>query len=133
MFVVIVGDMTLQSSQYNQQVNDLIDSLKDKYTDLIVVTSGCGDPGIGRFVRERCINDKRIGFVEFAIYPWATMSSSRLAKVYLCKNAALLEIGEEFHVFAAGGPQHSYIRDLISRVKSAEHKPPITVYEGGKG
>lgn len=129
MFVVIIGDITLGSDQHRLQVHNLIDDLKQKYTDLIIVTSGC-EKGIGRFVRERCVNNQRdVGFVEIAIYPWATMSSSRLAKVYLCKNASLLEIGEEFHIFAAGGPQHSYIRDLITRVQEAEHKPLLTIYE----
>ena len=128
MFAVIVGDMSLDRPEHRQRVFDLIDSLQRKYADLVVVSAGC-DRGIGRFVRERCIKGKRdVGFVEYAVYPWASMSSVRLAQVYIAKNATLLEVGEEFHVFTVAGREHGHIQDLIERVKSAKHQPPLTIY-----
>ena len=128
MFAVIVGDMSLDRPEHRQQVFELVDSLSHKYADLVIVSAGC-DRGIGRFVRERCIKGKRdVGFVEYAVYPWASMSSVRLAQVYIAKNATLVEVGEEFHVFVAAGREHGHIQDLVERVKSAKHQPPLTIY-----
>src|ERR1035441_4303751 len=129
MFAVIVGDMSLDKPADRQRVFDLIDELQRKYADLVIVSAGC-DRGIGRFVKERCIKGKRdVGFIEYAVYPWASMSSVRLAQVYIAKNATLVEVGEEFHVFVSAGREHGHIQDLVERVRSAKHQPPFTIYK----
>src|ERR1039458_4214766 len=120
--------MSLDRPEHRQQVFELVDSLSHKYADLLIVSGGC-DGGMGRFVRERCIKGKRdVGFVEYAVYPWASMSSVRLAQVYIAKNATLLEVGEEFHVFVSAGREHGHIQDLVERVRSAKHQPPSRIY-----
>lgn len=133
MFAVVVGDMSLDSEHDRERVFGLIEKLKTKYADLVIVSS-LSDRGVGKFVRDRCIKQQKrdIAYVEIAVYPWANMPSSRMAQTYLCRNASLMEIGEEFHVFLGDGRDFGWVQDLLSRIKKAQHQPPCTVYEKDK-
>lgn len=120
MFVVIMGDLDRDTQEDKDYVMSLLDSLKSEYSDLTIISGACKS-GIGFFVRDRCIRDKKnpdFGFVEYDIKPWTRLSEARLAQVFMSRNPALLEIGEIFHILPSGRTT-GHIPDLISRVKKA--------------
>lgn len=128
MFVVIVGDIDRDSIEDKNQVLSLIERLKNTYSDLIIISAAC-EKGIGKFVIDRCVQDKNnidVGFVEYQVKPWIRLSAARLAHVYISRNPSLIEVGEEFHIYSSGKKQ-GYIADLISRLKKTNL--PTMVYD----
>ena len=133
MYVVIVGDLELGSTTDEARVNSLIDTLRAKYSDLIVVSGAC-DRGIGLFVRNRCVvagketNSKLIAFCEILTRIWFVKDRASISRTYLeGRNPGLSNLGEEFHVFSSGR-KGGWVSDLIIRVKNRADKPPLTIY-----
>lgn len=127
MNVVIVGDMELDTQAYRQLVLKIVDDLKSKYRDLVIVSAAC-DKGIGHFVRERCLGKKEspdVAFVEINIHVWVRLAKARLAQVYVSRNATLVELGDEFHIITHG-EKVNHISDLAQRVR--DKGLPLSLY-----
>ena len=128
MFVVVVGELGRDTEEDNEQVLDLLEELKSQYSDLTIV-SAASKHGIGAFVKNRCMQNKEnpeFGFVEVNINVWTRMDKANLAKVFMCRNPSLVEIGEEFHIFTSGKVV-GHIPDLICKVK--EKGLPLIIHE----
>jgi len=128
MIVVVVGDLDRDSENDQSQVLELLSELKIRYSDLLIVSAAC-DMGIGKIVRNKCIankNNPEFAFVEISIKPWSTMSPAKLSQIYMCKNPALVEIGEVFHIFSSGKTRgHTF--DLLNRIHKS--KRPLTIHD----
>lgn len=127
MIAVVVGDIDRSSNDDRISVLSVMDELRNTYRDLTIVSAAC-ERGIGHIVRSRCLKNKdnpEFGFVEVDIKPWARLSKARLTQIYTARNATLLELGEEFHIFSTGWTQ-GHIADLIKRVK--DKNLPLVIY-----
>ena len=127
MFVVVIGDLDRQTEEDENQVLDLMEELKNSYSDLIIVSAAC-KKGIGLFVKQRCLKNKNnpeFGFVEYDVKVWTPLDEARLAKAYISRNPSLIEIGEVFHIFTSG-KEKGHIPDLIDKVKN--RKLPLVVH-----
>jgi hypothetical protein len=121
MNVVVVGSREWSGEQATNQVNELLAMLKQKYSGLVVVTSST-DKGVGRIVRDRCLKDKTsFQFVDIHVRVFAQLPRTKLAQVFFARNAALDEIGEEFHVFVDTSRKGAF-EDLIEKVKSTDER-----------
>ena len=138
MKVVIVGDRLREGNQEDDMelVNGLIDSLKKKYADFQVITASC-DRGIGKYLRNRCgprVEGERSGEVDFTevvmkIY-LRHPSKQALNERWRARNAALVELGEEFHLCPMQYGRSTTTWDLIKRVRKAGL--PYAVYAVGE-
>lgn len=137
MKVVIAGAWNRPEQADILLVNNLIDQLAAGYPKLHIISGGC-DRGVGKIVKNRCMpkskgQDADPDFLEiqFKIY-WADPSKSELAQVWIARNAAFVEIGEEFHIFAdvPGGSGGGAMADLQERVEKAGL--PYSLYIPGK-
>ena len=127
MYVVIVGSREWRGEKAEQQVNSLLDELRLKYSGMVVVTSST-DKGVGLMIRERCMRDKNsFQLVDMHIQVFARLPRTKLAQVFFARNAALAELGEEFHVFVDHSRKGAF-EDLIEKLESAEQKRPLFTY-----
>ena len=127
MYTVLVGDLNLDSPAYQKLVESLIAALKARYSDLVIISAAC-ENGIGKFVRDRCISNKSnadVSFVEISLHVWARLERSKLAQVYMGRNASLLELGDEFYIIS-NGKRTGHIADLITRVRGG--KAPLALF-----
>jgi hypothetical protein len=124
MFVVVVGSREWQGETATQQVNALLDELKDKYSGMVVISSST-DKGVGRIIRERCLRDKiTFQFIDLWMRVFASLPKAKLAQVFFARNSALLDLGEEFHVFVDMNRRGTF-EDLIERLETSEQKRPL--------
>jgi len=124
MYVVVVGSREWQGQQAEQQVNGLLDEISDKYSGAVIVTSST-DKGVGSIVRTRCLKDKeRFQLVDIHVRVFAQLPRAKLAQVFFARNAALAELGEEFHVFVDPNRKGAF-EDLIEKLQAAEQQRPL--------
>jgi hypothetical protein len=127
MIAVVVGDIDRSSKDDRTEVLFVMEELRNTYRDLTIVSAAC-ERGVGHIVRSHCLKNPKnpeFGFVEVDIKPWARLSKPRLTQIYTARNATLLEIGEEFHIFTSGWTQ-GHVADLIKRVK--DKNLPLVIY-----
>ena len=135
MYVVVVGSRGWQGQAAEQQVNAVLDSLRAKYSGMIVVSSST-DKGVGAIVKERCMNDKGLfQLVDLNVRIFGSLSHSKLVQIFDARNAALAALGEEFHVFVESNRRGAF-EDLIEKLEGmegADKKSPLYKYvlEGG--
>lgn len=120
MFIVVMGDLKRDTENDKQQVNNLLDVLKQQVSDLTIVSAACSK-GIGSFVRSRCIQNVgnlEFRFIEYDVKIWGILGKAVMSKVYASRNPAIEAIGDVFHLFPFGGDV-GHIADLINRVKAS--------------
>jgi hypothetical protein len=123
MKVVVMGAWNRDEVADIQLVGQLLDSLVVRYGDqLIIVTAGC-DRGVGKLVKNRAMpQNKGAEQGEFAFIEVSTRifiqdaSKSTLAGIFIARNATLVELGEEFHLFL-GRESKGAMQDLVERVE----------------
>ena len=124
MYVVVVGSREWQGEQADAQVNQLLNEISEKYSGAVIVTSST-DRGVGSIVQKRCLKDReRFQLVDIQIRVFAQLPRAKLAQVFFARNAALVEIGEEFHVFVDGNRKGAF-EDLIEKLHAAEQQHPL--------
>jgi len=124
MYVVVVGSREWQGPEAEQQVNQLLDELRQKYSGLVIVTSS-SDKGIGSIVRARCLRDKKMfQLVDIHVRVFAQLPRTKLAQVFFARNSALAELGEEFHIYLDPTRKGTF-EDLIEKLEGAQQKRPI--------
>lgn len=127
MFVVVVGSREWRGEAPEGQVNGLLDELKQRYAGLVVVTSST-DKGVGSIVRERCLKDKTsFQLVDIHVRVFAQLPRAKLAQVFFARNAALAELGEEFHVFVDESRKGAF-EDLIEKLGAENQVRPLHIH-----
>jgi hypothetical protein len=127
MYVVVVGSRLWLGKWADAQISKVLDDLHTKYSGLLVVSSSC-DKGVGSYVKGRCMKNKtEFQFIEFHARIFADVPRAKLAQVHQARNAALEELGEEFHVFVDPDRRGTF-EDLIERVERAGRREMLRVY-----
>src|ERR1700733_11519417 len=127
MYVVVVGSREWMGNWAAEQVNKVLEGLRTKYSGLLIVSSSC-DKGVGMHVKGKCLKDKTaFQFVEIHARIFADIPRAKLAQIHQARNAALVELGEEFHVFVDADRRGTF-EDLIERVERAGRKEVLRIY-----
>lgn len=118
--VVIVG---ARHRGWSREVNHqaLIESIiaprKEFYGQTLSVSSiGC-DVGFGKATKEYC-EEQGVKFFEFVVYFNGPRSKEEYTYAYLARHAALMEVGDEFHITVSQTRQ-STVEDLVERVRAS--------------
>ena len=119
MNIVIVGarDRRELDSDKNQVEGILKQLLQQHGTRLHVASAGC-DKGIGKLVRDFCMANKVIFMEARMKLEGENIPRAFFAHVFLARNKALLEVGDEYFVFK--GPNENGIIEAI--IKPAQEK-----------
>ncbi len=132
MRVVLVGSRNRNELVDTKLVNEIIDSCKEKYSNLIIVVASC-DKGVGRIVKSRCINPHTPGKFEFDMielqlrhYVQMDLPRTEYTSNWNALNATLIELGDEFHILTEEYPKGAMF-DLLKRVK--RNNRPYAVYK----
>lgn len=104
----------------NVLAEQLMTALQRQYAAMLAVVSiGC-DRGIGKFVREYCIKHE-IAFLEYRVkFEGENLPRWFFINGFRSRNPALVDIGDEFHVFVGpnrDGIVESIIPSAIDKVK----------------
>ena len=127
MILVIVGPRDRDRAADEVKLREVIDGKLAEDSRLIVASAGC-ERGVGLEVKKLCLSRKRpVRFLEVGIKVWGQMTRSETAQIWLVRNAALVELGDEFLVFQTTDGRKALVNDLIARVR--EVKKPLTVVE----
>lgn len=130
MNVVIVGARFRNEQSDIKLVNDLIDGLKAMYPNLFIITTGV-DRGIGKLIKNRLMpptpsEEPEVHFLDITYRIFAKdRPKAFYAKLYLSRNKALVDAGEEFHVLT-DGEKVGHTQDLIELVTEAGL--PLSIY-----
>ena len=127
MNVVVVGSREWTGEKAHEVIQKVLSDLRNKYSDLMVITSST-DKGVGRIVQGICLKDKTsYSLTDYNVRVYASISRVKLAQYYNARNATLLEIGEEFHVFVDQS-RKGWFEDLVERVNALERRRPLYLY-----
>lgn len=120
MFIVVVGARERKSVDDEKAVVATLEELRNQYGSSMVVISAACDAGIGTFVKQRClVNKKDFRFIEIALRIYADLPRSRMMQAFKARNAFLADLGDEFYIFT--DPDHPVTTDdLIARIKKVE-------------
>jgi hypothetical protein len=129
--IVVVGARERKENEKDKQtVEELLKTLHRQYgTQLYVVSVGC-DKGIGKYVREFCMGNKIIFSENRMKLEGESIPRRFFVQVFLSRNAALVELGDEFYVFR--GPYDSGIVEKLiqpAKEKVGEHRVKVFEYE----
>ena len=129
MNIVIVGARERKDSDKDKEtVEALVKEAAKLYgRRLNVISVGC-DKGVGKFAREFCIENGII-FVENRMKLEGTdIHRSFFVQAFQARNAALLELGDEFYVFK-GPNENGIIEGIIDPAKKRVPADRVKVYE----
>lgn len=129
MNVVIVGARERRETEEDkEQVGQLLQGLIKQYSSqLNVLSVGC-DKGVGKLVREFCIQSK-IVFAEVRIkFEGEDIKRQFFAHMFLARNKALLEVGDEYYVFKGPNP-NGIIEALIDPARLRVGTGRVKVFE----
>jgi len=136
--VVIVGarhrgwnsDRSYQTQEATEHdtkiVSELLTKIAVAHGDFVVLSLGC-DIGFGRMILTSC-EDRKIPFVEVRIKRTRKVPKDIYELLHIARHAALLELGEEFHLFIAGS-RVSNLEDFVQRLQDGKGKQPYYVYD----
>lgn len=126
MKVVVIGPRDHQEYIYRQIVHDIIDQCLNDYPKVLIVTKSC-DQGVGKLIRTRCLfmydpvlNKKpEFDMVEINLRHHLVMElpQPEFQANFDSLNAALLELGDEFHLIL-GDDAEGGMHDILKRVRS---------------
>jgi hypothetical protein len=129
MNVVIVGARERRETEADKEkIEQLLQGLMKQYSSqLNVLSVGC-DKGIGKLVREFCIQSK-IVFAEVRIkFEGEDIKRQFFAHMFLARNKALLEVGDEYYVYKGPNP-NGIIEALIEPARLRVGVARVTVHE----
>jgi hypothetical protein len=123
--VVIVGSRTRDEQQDKALVDNIIDSCKERFAKVIFVTKSC-DKGVGKLIYDRCkLPTKTGGRPEFDMIEVTLrhmlheheLPRHEFLGHFNSLNAALAELGDEFHVLTEEKPTGAMV-DMVNRIES---------------
>ncbi len=139
--VVIVGSRHrgwTQQIDHTGLIQEIIDPRKAYYRDSLSVASiGC-DIGFGKAIKEYC-EENGVKFFEFVVYFNGPREKLEYKKAYQARHAALLDVGDEFHI-TVSKTRRSDVEDLVARVQMSgktyvlydEDNVVIELYDAGE-
>lgn len=132
MRVVIIGARNRSESLDSPLVNKILDAVIEKYGKLMVVTKGC-DRGVGKIIKSRRFDQKSENYPEFDMielqlrhYISHELPRNEFLSDFNTLNAALTEIGDEFHLVCEDDMKGS-MQDMLDRI-NREGKP-VAIYK----
>ena len=130
MKVVIVGARLRSEPGDQELVSNLIDELRNMYgRQLFLITSG-SDRGVGKVVRNKCLPDGNakpvINFCDITYRVYADdLPKAVFAQLFITSHYALVEAGEEFHLFMDKDTR-GHMTHLLQLINEAGL--PVSVY-----
>lgn len=112
MNIIIMGARERAEAEHDkQEVESLIRRLSQQYGgSLHIISVGC-DKGVGKFTRDFCMANGIIFAEPRMKLEGKNIPRAFFVHVFLARNAALLELGDEFYVFK--GPNENGIVECI--------------------
>lgn len=130
MYVVLMGARERDEAGDEKLVNGLLNHLKKLYGSALVVVSAATDRGVGKYVKDRCLQDKEVfKFIDVSTKIFGELPKARLAQVFKARNATLLELGNHFYIFDTKAGK-GITEDLVTRVTNAGF--PCYVFKPGQ-
>ena len=129
MNIVIVGARERKETQDDKETaQNLIIALLQQYrSQLHILSVGC-DKGIGKIVRDFCIEQK-ITFVEVRMkFEGEDIPRSFFAHMFLARNYALTAVGDEYYIFK-GPNENGIIESIIPDAIKKVGEQRVTLYE----
>lgn len=127
MFVVVVGSRDWNNEPAVEQVRKLLYELREKYPGLVLVTSST-DKGVGKIVRDVCMESKsQFELCDLHMKVHAQLNRPKLAQVFYARNAALAELGEEYHIFVDKNRRGSF-EDLVDKLEKSSSPKPLFLH-----
>lgn len=125
MRIAIVGGRGRSELSDTALVNQIVDFCIERHSNVIFIVASC-DKGVGRIVKSRNLDKHRPNQYEFnmiEIQMRHYLASGELPRVEFTShwnslNAAIVELGDEFHILTAEFPK-GVTQDLLRRVKEA--------------
>jgi hypothetical protein len=125
MKVVIVGGHSRDELKDKPLVDKIVDDVQERYPKLMIVTKS-GDKGIGKIIYERnkasqaANRQPEFDMMEFNVRHMLRheLPKHEFLSHFNLLNAALLEVGDEFHILTDNQPVGS-TKDILERVKAA--------------
>lgn len=118
--VVVVGSRHrgwTRDVDHQALIESIIGPRKEYYGNTLSVSSiGC-DMGFGKAVKEYC-EENGVKFFEFVVYFNGPRSKEEFRAAYLSRHAALLFVGDEFHI-TISGTRRSDVEDLVEQVRAS--------------
>ena len=133
MNILIVGARERDTEEDRQTVCTLMDRL-DAEAPRSTFVSMLTHTGVGRFVKEKCLerDDQgsfRFSFIEFSTRVYShSQSKSDLSKLYLARNASPFEYGDVL-IYLASEDRRGTMEDMLDRFLDA-HRPVIILRPG---
>lgn len=122
MRVVVLGAWNREIDEVDDEpiVAKLLEALKHRYPTLEVST-GDTSRGVGKIVKNYCVaRQKEFKFVELPVKIYMQDSKTHDRMVYWkARNNALVEVGEEFHLFMADDKGWGNLYDMITKLNNA--------------
>lgn len=137
MRVVIVGSYSLSEMEVDPLITKLIASVSEKYSKLRVIAMDC-DRGVGKLIKNMCLPPEEKGgkpkfcLEELALRIYSAgpeLTRAERAALLKPRNAYLVEVGEEFHIFFGAEGMHGMMGDLHNRLR--EQHAIVAVYRPG--
>jgi len=121
--IVIVGARLGRDDDADKVlVDQIIDDCKDRYAKLLIVTKS-GDKGVGKFILDRCRSARDNGDHDFDMIEISLrhilkreIPKNEFLGHFYTLNAALVELGDEFHLLAEEFPAGA-MQDILKRIK----------------
>lgn len=129
MNVVIVGARERAETEEDRKIaEELIVSLVRQHSSRLKVLSvGC-DKGIGKIVRDYCM-ENGITFVEVRMkFEGDDIPKHFFAHMFLARNAALLDVGDEYYVFK-GPNENGIVENIIPLALAKVGESRVTLYD----
>lgn len=132
MNVVIIGARDREESTKDElKVQQILDDLRTTHGQrLDVISAGC-DKGIGKYVKSHCERDPRIRFIEIrASFHGSDFKRMTFTQVFSARNAALKELGDEFHLFldSSSNSGKGIIDALVTMSRTKVGDSRVTTY-----
>jgi hypothetical protein len=137
MRVVVCGSHSISEMEVEPLLLKLLAMLTDKYPRLRIIAMDC-DRGVGKLIKNTCLPpEEKRGKPKFCLEELALriysagpeLTSVERAALLKPRNAYLVEVGEEFHIFFGAEGMHGMMGDLYERLK--EHHARVASYQPG--
>jgi hypothetical protein len=129
MHIVVVGARERDEQGDEDLVNSLLTFLHKCFGSALVIISTATDRGVGRYVKDRCLKEKeKFKFIDVSTKIFGELPPARLAQVFKCRNAAIVELGSKFYIFDTAVGK-GITDDLVVRAKKVDC--PVFLYKPG--
>jgi hypothetical protein len=133
MNIAVVGSKERDTEEDRQLVSSLLEQLVLEAPHSVFVTA-LSHIGVGRFVRDKCLEKDNAGRYRFALIECtvriyaASLSKSELSQIYLARNATPFETADML-IYLASEDRRGTMEDLLDRFTRAG-RPTLVLMPG---